>query len=212
MAFIPSWDRRRRMSRSSPTARAGRIIRSGIASRLRALTGRGRCSTCSAGALLPALRPSCWTCKKHGWALLTVNVRKGKKARVAVIDRRAVDALRAWLPVREALGLNGRQPLFCSVANGAKTKGKREPGRPIDASYVRRLLPRLAERAGLDKRVHAHGLRHTHASELVRKHVGLDVIAGQLGHASVATTDRYLAKIAPADRVRAMREAGFTLD
>jgi site-specific recombinase XerD len=33
--------------------------------------------------------------------------------------------------------------------------------------YVRQLLPRLARRAGIEKRVHAHGLRHTHALDLV---------------------------------------------
>jgi hypothetical protein len=37
-------------------------------------------------------------------------------------------------------------------------------------------------------------------------------IAGQLGHASTATTDKYFAKIAPVERIKAMREAGFTLD
>jgi hypothetical protein len=40
----------------------------------------------------------------------------------------------------------------------------------------------------------------------------LYVIAGQLGHASTATTDAYLAKIAPAERLAAMRAAGWSLD
>jgi len=30
-------------------------------------------------------------------------------------------------------------------------------------------LPRLAQRAGVEKRVHAHGFRHTHAYELKRR-------------------------------------------
>jgi integrase len=143
----------------------------------------------------------------------TINVRngKGRKARIAVIDGRALGHLRVWLEVRKGLGLNGRQPLFCSVADGSKAKGTRVPGRPLDSSYVRRLLPKLADAAGIDKRVHAHGLRHTHATELVEKRVPLHHIAGQLGHASTATTDKYLAKIAPAERIKALREAGFAL-
>ncbi len=32
------------------------------------------------------------------------------------------------------------------------------------AAYIRVLLKRLAVRAGIEKRVHAHGLRHTHAT------------------------------------------------
>ena len=40
---------------------------------------------------------------------------------------------------------------------------------PLQAAYVRALLPCLARRAGIAKPVHAHGLRHTHAFELARK-------------------------------------------
>lgn len=141
----------------------------------------------------------------------TVRVRegKGRKDRVAVIDALALGHLRAWTEVRRArLALNGRQPLFCSVASGPT----RSPGDPIDPSYVRRLLPKLGERAGIDKRVHAHGLRHTMATEMVERGLPLHVIAGQLGHSSTATTDTYLAKLLPSDRIRAMRAAGWDLD
>jgi integrase/recombinase XerD len=143
----------------------------------------------------------------------TVNVRdgKGRKARMAMIDGRALGYLRAWLEVRKALGLNGRQPLFCTVADGSKGKHKREPGGRVDPSYVRRLLPKLADAAGIDKRVHAHGLRHTHASECVDRKLPLHHIAAQLGHTSTATTDTYLRKLNPAERMDAWRASGMTL-
>jgi integrase len=38
------------------------------------------------------------------------------------------------------------------------------------------------------------------------------VIAGQLGHASTATTDTYLAKLMPSERIKALRAAGWSLD
>lgn len=137
---------------------------------------------------------------------------KGSKARVAVIDSEALGYLRAWLEVRRRAGINGRGPIFCSVADGAKGQGVRQPGQPLASSYVRALLPKLAERAGIEKRVHAHGLRHSHATELVAAGVPLHVIAGQLGHASTATTDAYLAKLMPSERIKAMRAAGWTLE
>ncbi len=56
-----------------------------------------------------------------------------------------------------------------------------------------------------DRRVHAHGLRHTHAYELLAEGAQLDVIQGQLGHASLAVTHRYLAHIAPAERIARVR-------
>jgi site-specific recombinase XerD len=128
-----------------------------------------------------------------------LNVRHGKgdKQRFVALHPEAAPLLGAWLATREALGLNGRQPVFCSVADG----DTRKRGQAIDASYVRRLLPQLAKRAGIEKRVHAHGLRHTHATALVRSGAKLDVISGQLGHGSTATTDIYLARIAPEARI-----------
>jgi site-specific recombinase XerD len=55
--------------------------------------------------------------------------------------------------------------------------------------------------AGLEKRVHPHGLRHTHAAELAREGVPINVIRDQLGHSSLAVTDRYLRDVAPADLI-----------
>jgi site-specific recombinase XerD len=69
----------------------------------------------------------------------------------------------------------------------------------MQTGYVRDMLKRKAARAGIEKRVHPHGLRHTHAAELVREGVPMNVIRDQLGHTSLATTDRYLRNVAPAD-------------
>jgi integrase len=75
----------------------------------------------------------------------------------------------------------------------------------IKTSYVRALFPRLARKAGIEKRVHAHGLRHSFAAELAKENVPINLIQRQLGHASVATTDRYLNSIAPQQVIDAMR-------
>ncbi len=53
-------------------------------------------------------------------------------------------------------------------------------------------IPELGQSAGIHKRVHAHGLRHTHASELRVEGVDIAVIRRQLGHASLLTTVEYL--------------------
>jgi integrase len=64
-------------------------------------------------------------------------------------------------------------------------------------AYIRRLLPVLGRRAGIDKRVHAHGLRHTHAAQLREEGLDIGVISKQLGHRSISTTAHYLDHIAP---------------
>jgi integrase len=58
-------------------------------------------------------------------------------------------------------------------------------------------LHRLGHAAGIAKRVHPHGLRHTHAAELRAEGIDIGIISKQLGHTSIATTARYLDHIAP---------------
>jgi integrase len=70
---------------------------------------------------------------------------------------------------------------------------------------VRTLLPRLARKAGVEKRVHAHGLRHTHAHDLAREGKPAHLIRDQLGHSSLSTTDRYLRRFGSQELIEAMR-------
>lgn len=126
----------------------------------------------------------------------TVRVRHGKgdKSRTVGLDEQTTALLARWLDRRRALGPGSRAPIFCTLAGGR-----------IDTSYVRRLLPRLAARAGVDRRVHAHGLRHTYAAELAREHTPINVIRDALGHSSLAVTDRYLRDVAPMQVIETMK-------
>jgi site-specific recombinase XerD len=119
---------------------------------------------------------------------------KGDAARVVAIDPQAADVLTAWLQCRKALGLNGHRPIFCTLR-----------GKPLKDAQVREMLPRRARRAGIEKRVHAHGLRHTGASELAQEGVPLLEIRDQLGHRWAATTERYLHVLNPQLRLERLR-------
>jgi site-specific recombinase XerD len=105
-----------------------------------------------------------------------------------------------WIEKRRTLGLTGRQRLFCTLQ-----------GRPLQPSYVRTMLHRLGERAGVEKRVHPHGLRHTMSFELMMEGVPVPIIQKQLGHASLATTERYLDYLAPRDLVETMQRREFEI-
>ena len=130
----------------------------------------------------------------HDTASISVLHGKGDKRRTAGIDLEALAILDRWLDRRRQLGLKGRQRIFCTLS-----------GKPLQPSYVRAMLPRLARRAGIEKRVHAHGLRHTMAAELMAEGVPVNVIQAQLGHSSVATTSTYLQHIAPKQVLETMR-------
>ncbi|MDQ6819596.1 MAG: tyrosine-type recombinase/integrase [Actinomycetota bacterium] len=129
----------------------------------------------------------------------TLRVRHGKgdKSRTVGLDEQTTAMLARWLDRRRTLGPGARAPVFCTLQGGR-----------LDTSYVRHLLPRLARKAGVDRRVHAHGLRHTYASELARERTPINVIRDALGHTSLAVTDRYLRDVAPMhviDTIRARR-------
>lgn len=142
----------------------------------------------------------------HDGSIL-VRCGKGGRHRVAGLRPEAYPLLQAWLQMRDQLGLTDHQPVFCTLSDGRSGHGVRVPGQPLDSSYARRLLPRLARKAGISKRTHPHCLRHSHATGLVERGVALHLISQQLGHSSAATTDSYLAKVAPIQRLAALQHA-----
>jgi site-specific recombinase XerD len=125
---------------------------------------------------------------------VTVLHGKGEKRRTTGLDPEAFALIQRWLDKRVDLRLNGRHPVFSTLS-----------GRELNQTYVRFLFRRLARRAGIEKRVHPHGLRHTHAAELAAEGIPLNVIQAQLGHSSLATTDRYLKHISPTHVIEAMK-------
>ena len=131
---------------------------------------------------------------------MTVLRGKGGKRRTIGLDPGAFAVVERWLDARAKRRISGRAPLICTLH-----------GKPVESAYVRALMPRLARRAGIEKRVHAHGLRHTHAAELALEGQPMNLIQAQLGHSSLATTNRYLAHIAPAQLIEAMRVRAWSL-
>jgi site-specific recombinase XerD len=124
---------------------------------------------------------------------LVVQRGKGGKRRVVGVDAGTAALVTRWLEVRRRRGIGGRT-LFCSLR-----------GRPMDQSYVRHLLPRLARKAGVERRVHAHALRHAFAVDLARSGAPIFVVRDALGHSSVATTQVYLSRVGAHEAVDAMR-------
>ena len=155
-----------------------------------------------------ALIAVCWRCGlRIGEALalavkdfdadsgtLVVQRGKGGKRRVVGVDSGTVALVSRWIDQRGKRRIPSGGPLFCTLA-----------GRPLDQSYIRHLLPRLARKAGIERRVHAHGLRHAFAVDLVRSGAPLYVVRDALGHTSIATTQVYLSRVGAHEAVEAMR-------
>lgn len=118
---------------------------------------------------------------------------KGNRARTVALDPEAIAVVEKWLAVRKKLTLRRGATLFCTMQ-----------GRPMKPDYLRALLPRLAKRASIQKRVHAHAFRHTFAVELSEENVPIHVIQRVLGHAHLTTTSGYLARFAPREAIMAI--------
>jgi integrase/recombinase XerC len=122
--------------------------------------------------------------------LVTIHTDKGGKGRVIVLDDGAMDILRVWAERRKSLGVNGHHPFFCCT-------NSQSLGKLLDSSHYRHKIQRLRTKAGIERRCHCHGLRHTAASEMLEEGFDLATIAGQLGHAHTSTTSRYLHQLRP---------------
>lgn len=111
---------------------------------------------------------------------LMVRQGKGGKSRVVPVGRLAVDAIRAWLKIRESL-INGEtSALFLSRHGG------RLSGRSIESR-----LARWSRKHGLREIVHPHMLRHSFASHLLQASGDLRAVQELLGHSNIGTTQIY---------------------
>lgn len=134
----------------------------------------------------------------------TVRVRegKGRKWRLVGIDPYSAALVDRWLDRRGAIGLSARRRILVTYEAG-------NAGAPLDPRYVRQALARAGRRAGIAKRVHPHGLRHSLAFHMAQSGVPMTVIQAQLGHSSLATTDRYVQHLMPADVVAALQSRSW---
>jgi site-specific recombinase XerD len=130
----------------------------------------------------------------------TVRVRhgKGNQARTVGIDAGPAAVIDLWLQKRQRLAVGRMAPVFCVISGPTR-------GKELHSAYVREMLKHYAPRAGITKRVHPHGFRHTHAIELAREGVPVPVISRQLGHADLKTTQRYLDHIEPIEVIETIQ-------
>ena len=135
---------------------------------------------------------------------------KGGKSRTVAIDPGAADTLQLWINKRATFGLNGRQPIFCTITDSRD--GKLKAGSPLKTAYIRTLMKRIGEKAGIAKRVHAHGLRHSFAVSEVQRGVPVAILRLELGHGSLSTTSVYVDGLNPQAAIDSMRNREWSPD
>lgn len=131
---------------------------------------------------------------------VTVPPRKGGRRRVTGIDATTRDLIRDWAARRSERGIGDEAPLFCTLA-----------GETIKAAYVRELLPRLARRAQIRKRVHPLALRYANAAELAEEGMPASMIDRHLGVAPTGAARRYRRPVRDEDVAAAVAARPWTL-
>ncbi len=101
---------------------------------------------------------------------------KGGKTRVVLLP---ITIWRELANLRSAAGFN--DPIFQSRKGGH-----------LHPSQVMRIVRAAAQRSGIDTNVSPHWLRHAHASHSLDRGAPIHLVQATLGHASIATTGKYL--------------------
>jgi len=113
---------------------------------------------------------------------------KGRKERVVPFGRKAWEALNTYGQLRDRL-LADRGPAAPPAEGEALFLNR--SGRRITARSVARRLDLYVRKLGLPRHVSPHALRHSFATHLLEAGADLRTIQELLGHASLATTQRY---------------------
>ncbi len=142
--------------------------------------------------------------RQDGRLFIEVRDGKGGVDRTVPLPDHAAETLETWLSRRKELGVK-HGPVFCTVSRGRNvhpvateegfgdemTETPLAPGGPLNPSYIRAMVTRLARHAGIEKQVSPHVLRHTAATRLLKADGNLRRVQEFLGHADVSTTQIY---------------------
>lgn len=158
------------------------------------------------GRLAAALEGEDWIARRNG-AMVALMARGGLRISEVLglqVEDVEVNARSGWVLVRRGKGVKERRVPLSAEARRALREylevRPRRPGplflsrtfQPLTPRDVERLVGEAARRAGIEKRVTPHVLRHTFATRFLRSGGDLATLQAILGHASLATTARYL--------------------
>ena len=107
---------------------------------------------------------------------------KGNKTRLVPVGRKACEALAAYLSTERPKLVKPRSSseIFLS-----------ERGTKLTTARIWQIVKKHAQRAGLEKNIYPHLLRHSFATHLLSNGADLRIIQEMLGHADISTTQVY---------------------
>jgi len=105
---------------------------------------------------------------------------KGGRSRLLPLGRKAIEAIREWLLVRDEFIKDDEMALFVG-----------KTGARLSTRNIQLRLERWRKRQGLQGRLHPHMLRHSFASHMLESSQDLRAVQELLGHSNISTTQVY---------------------
>jgi len=107
---------------------------------------------------------------------LRVDSGKGNKDRDLAIPEYLTDLFDSWRKKRP------ESNFFFSTLKGKK----------LSSRYLQQMVKRYAQKAGINKRVSPHTLRHTYGTQYYRQTKDIETLRKILGHSDISTTTIYI--------------------
>jgi integrase/recombinase XerD len=101
---------------------------------------------------------------------------KGNKDRILFINDNVLALIEEWRKIRPK-----SEWFFCTLE-----------GHRLSDKYLQALVPRYAKKAGIEKKISPHTLRHTYATDYYRQTKDIQTLRLILGHSNIATTTIYI--------------------
>ncbi len=125
------------------------------------------------------------------WANEVILVRgKGRKQRYVPLGDAAAEAIRSYIPQREAKLAQAKKSSPALLLNARIRPGNEGDAR-LTTRSVGRIVKTLAVANGLPPETHPHTLRHAFGTHMLEEGADLRAIQELLGHERLSTTQRY---------------------
>jgi integrase/recombinase XerD len=121
---------------------------------------------------------------REGEIRLRPEITKGAKEAVVYVDDRTMALLERWKAERRHYAA-GKPHLFVCIRSGQR-------GEPVDRRRVWEMVQRRARKAGIERRVWVHMLRHTFATDALGDGFTLPDVQKMMRHSDLRTTAIYL--------------------